>query len=164
MTGFTILTVQPTEDNWAEMCAKFIKTHSWGEDFPYDPRDLLLKSEYLVVAVAKDDDLLLGMACVTRHQGAPDDYEDTNPFFCCWAVHTDHRRQWIGRKLYAEAIAEAKGRQYPEIFATTDSKESTRILVHLPLSIGEKYSWVAVRPGLNEDKTPFVMLALYLGA
>lgn len=158
MSVLTAVTVPSNEV--VHLCARFIKKHSWGEDYPYDPANLLANSEYLIVAIA--DEGLLGMACVTRHEGEPSNPENTDPFFCCWAVHADHRRKGIGLDIYAKAIAEARRREYPYIFATTDSEDATRFLCRAPLKLNEPYVWLPVKPGKNEDGSPHVMLEYLL--
>ncbi len=159
MISKTTRIISPKEAGKVEESAKFVRKHSWGEDSQIDPKEILEPAEFLVhmYRFERGEFELVGLACVTCHKGCPDDYSVVSPFFCCWATHENHRGKGYGSAIYETLIVEARNRGFKELFCTTDGAPQTKALITRRLRWREK-GWVPIRPGLNEDCSPFILL------
>lgn len=145
-----------------DVLTSFIKTHSWGSNFPFDPRDLLRSSDFICMAMQTNYGRqidILGCGCVTRYEGCPDDYNDELPYLCCEAVRPNYRGRGFGTDIRNACVARARLTKFTDdtiIRATTDSPEAAAVLLKGDMP------WMRVRTGRNEDGSEFTLWQLEL--
>jgi ribosomal protein S18 acetylase RimI-like enzyme len=148
--------------------AEFVRRESWGESFPLDVEDFLRHADKIYVSLEGDRNKsrIAGCICVTRYRGCPDDYTNTNPFICCWAVLGELRGRGIGKELFNtlfEFILANRTKYAPVIFATADNADAAKALTHRELEVGsQRRVWHFVRRGQNEDGGSTSLFALAL--